>query len=67
MDTKIEIEIEIFNGNWIPVDASQLTDDHENELDINIAPEILDGSSWYLDSAYTDPPRKIRIRGSKCK
>lgn len=56
-----KIEIEVTPNNWIPVDASQLTDDHEEEIDIDIDPEILNGSSWYLDGDYTVPPREIRI------
>lgn len=58
---KYEIEIEITPGNWQKVEASSLTDDHEQNPPADADPEMMDGSAWYLDGDYTVPPRNIRV------
>lgn len=57
---KKRIEIEITPNNWIEISLDQLTDDHEEHPAVD-DPEILNGSSWYLDGDYTVPPMEIRI------
>jgi len=56
----MKLEIEITPGNWIAVEPEQLTDDHEQHPTTD-DPELLGGSSWYLDGDYTTPPREIRV------
>jgi len=57
----IRIEIEITPNNWVSVHPEELTDDHENIIDITIDHDILAGSSWYLNGNYTVPPLPVRL------
>lgn len=59
------IEVEMAPGQWVPVEPSQLTDDHELPLDPTTDPEVLEGSSWYVDGDYTSPPKPIRVKTLK--
>jgi len=57
-----KLEILMPSGVWVAVDASQLTDDHEEEINVDIDPEIINGSFWYLDGNYTIMPMEVRIK-----
>lgn len=56
----MKIQYEIYPENWIDVTLDKLTDDHEENPTID-DPVVLNGSEWYLDGDYTQPPRPIRI------